>query len=89
MKLSVPLYCMFSVVVFLCGCETIGAFGTGRITNADVAYIAHSGQLVKGTAPVDVNSTEPDEDYDMLPGKRPGASSTPVKADAWLEKNLW
>jgi len=75
-----------------CGCETAGAFGTGRMTAADVAYITHAGTLGKTTTPVDVDSL--DADQNCQPSAAPGVSepksiSKMSKADAWLEENLW
>jgi hypothetical protein len=89
MKPCVPVYCAFAVCAFLCGCETVGAFGTGRITKSDVAYITHAGTLGTRTAPVDVTTAEADEDYDAPEGRRTNASQKAAKADAWLEENLW
>lgn len=89
MKLYVPAYYVLAVCVFLCGCETIGAFGTGRMTKADVAAITHAGTMGSGVASVDVNSLDYDEDYNVSARRPTSAAKKVTKADAWLEENLW
>ncbi|MFA5099711.1 MAG: hypothetical protein WC547_02365 [Candidatus Omnitrophota bacterium] len=92
MKSCVLVYYMFVVCVFLCGCETAGAFGTGRITSSDVAYIAHAGALGKTTTPVNVDSLEDDKEYVPPPDsgvRRTRPRPKISKADSWLEDNLW
>jgi len=84
MKLRVQTYFMLAAGAFLCGCETVGAFGTGRITKEDVAYIAHAGTQGPGAETLDVNSLEAGDAYDWT-----NPSRKVKKADVWLEKNLW
>ncbi len=85
-------FLFISVIGLLCGCETTGAFGTGRITEKDVNSILHEGTIGRRYANVDVNTVTPDEDYD--------ADSLPVTswsqtledlyyADSKLEEYLW
>ena len=92
MKLGFQAYCIIAICVFLGGCETVGAFGTGRMTASDVMYIAHSGALGKTSTPVNINSIDADDEYVPPAGSgsrrirpKPGISKT----DAWLEDNLW
>jgi hypothetical protein len=89
MKPCVQVYCLLAAGVFLCGCETVGAFGTGRVTKADVSYITHAGTLGAGAAPVDVNSLDLEQDYNVSAGRPVSTSHKVAKADAWLEENLW
>jgi hypothetical protein len=96
MKRAWRNYILIIVLGFLCGCETVGAFGTGRITRADIAYITHAGTLGKMTTPVNVNSTEADAGFEAAPdalmepsGRRIRPGQTVSKADAWLDENLW
>lgn len=86
------MYIMMAILFFLCGCETVGAFGTGRMTSADVAYITHAGTLGKKTAPVNIDSIDADEEYEAPGGveERPaGVHSRASNVDSWLEENLW
>jgi hypothetical protein len=92
MRRRYPVYSVMIFLCFLCGCETVGAFGTGRITSSDVAYITHAGTVGKTTAPVNIDSPDADEELSPLPA--PGVrKSKPLsqasKADSWLEENLW
>jgi len=86
---------LIAVTVLLCGCETIGAFSTGRITSSDVAYITHASTFGKQTTAVNVDSIEPDEENEKSITSEHGspgdskAKGRKTKIDAWLEENLW
>ena len=86
------VYAVMAACAVFCGCETIGAFGTGRMTSSDVAYITHAGTLGKKTAPVDVYSVDADEAGEVA-ADAPGRNAVPKRraaaADAWIEENLW
>ena len=92
MKRAYAVYIVLGVCSFLCGCETVGAFSTRRMTVADVSYITHAGSLSKVTTPVNVESAEPDAGFEASSGSA-GSPANPQnafsKADAWLDDNLW
>lgn len=86
------IYMVMATAVFLCGCETAGAFGTGRMTTSDVAYIAHAGTVGRKAATVNVDSIDPDEPsaaHEDPEGIVSKPASRPAAVDAWLEENLW
>jgi hypothetical protein len=86
------IYIVWAALVFLCGCETVGAFGTGRITSSDVAYITHAGTLGKQTTPVNVDSITADEEQvaESVGSSRMMRPARGIKrTNAWLEDNLW
>jgi len=92
MTQTVRLYIILGFLGFLCGCETTGAFGTGRITNTDVNYIIQEGTIGRRYARVDVATITPDEDYDLdtLPASSLEQTFSDLYyADSWLEDNLW
>ena len=82
-------YVILASLVLMCGCETIGAFGTGRMKSSDVSYIARSGTLIKKAAPVNVNDPYSDEEYENLPDAGPRHKARVSNVDEWLEENLW
>ena len=86
------VYAVMAACAVFCGCETIGAFGTGRMTSSDGAYITHAGTLGKKTTPVDVNSAGADEEYEVLEdagGRAAAPKRRTTAADSWLQENLW
>ncbi|HOU35691.1 MAG TPA: hypothetical protein PLJ26_00185 [Candidatus Omnitrophota bacterium] len=92
MRVRDAIYMIIATGVFLCGCETAGAFGTGRMTGSDVAYIAHAGTLGRKAAPVNVDSINPDEPssaYEEPEGMVSKPAPRAAAVDAWLEENLW
>jgi hypothetical protein len=92
MRQRYTVYIVIAFFCFLCGCETVGAFGTGRIKSSDVAYITHAGTLGKTTTPVNIDSPAADENLDVPPTPvvRKGKSLPGIsKTDGWLEENLW
>ena len=76
----------------MCGCETVGAMGTGRMTKEDVGYIVKAGTRGRKSAPVKVESLEADDAYALSshPMVRWKAAWRKVaEVDPWIEKNLW
>jgi hypothetical protein len=80
---------ILTALTFICGCETIGAFGTGRMTSSDVAYITHAGTSMKKVTPVNVNDPYAEEENENLSDAERGPRPRKSNVDEWLEENLW
>jgi hypothetical protein len=77
---------------FLCGCETVGAMSTGRMTKEDVGYIVKAGAPGKKSPPVQVDSLNVDDGYTISshPMARWREAWRKVAAvDPWIEEKLW
>jgi hypothetical protein len=77
---------------FICGCETVGAMSTGRMTKEDVGYIVKAGAPGKKSPPVQVDSLNVDDGYTISshPMARWREAWRKVAAvDPWIEEKLW
>ena len=77
---------------FMCGCETVGAMSTGRMTKEDIGYIVKAGTTGRRSEPVKVESPEPDDGYAL--SSRPFARwrdawQKVATVDPWIEEKLW
>ena len=83
---------LLALLGFMSGCETVGAFGTGRMTTGDVGYIVKARAPGKKSAPVQVDRPEVEESYAISshPMARWREAWQKVAAvDPWIEEKLW
>jgi hypothetical protein len=77
---------IIAVAVFLSGCETVSAFGTGKIRRQDLTYLARATTTFSDISGVK-DDRQPEEQYTIW--QRQKIWKQLASTDSWLEKNLW